>query len=215
MIAHAGGWWIVQWSILWLAFPVSWRQSYPSLDGVGHDSPAAQAAIEVAEFLDFGCPECARFAAEVLPTLTAEFVSPGRVRWKTIPYVSGAFPHSREAAVAAECAGEQGAFPAMHDRLFAGQREWSRGRRPDSVLIGYAAAMALDTAGFAACFRGPEARARVRLHDKLAREYRVRGTPTFYLNRTRRIEGALPLAPFRELLQTATGNDAARSPSRR
>ncbi|MBI4420236.1 MAG: thioredoxin domain-containing protein [Gemmatimonadetes bacterium] len=205
-----GAWRIARWAVVWAVFTASVRQSFPSLDGIGHDSPNPHAPVEMAEFLDFGCPECARFAAEVLPTLFAEFVGTGLVRWKTIPYVTGAFRGSQEAAAAGECAAEQGAFAAMHDRLFAGQREWSRARRPANVLTGYAAAMGLDTVRFAACARGDEVRARVRLHTRLARDYRVRGTPTFYLDRERRIEGALPLAPFRELLKARIAQDSVR-----
>lgn len=172
----------------------------PSLDGVGHDEGDPAAPLEVVEFLDFGCTHCARFSAEVLPSLTAEFVATGRVRWKYVPIVLGPFRHSGLAAEAAECAAAQGAFRAMHDRLLASQREWGRTSRPDSVFRAYAAGLPLDASRFGECLGERAMKERVRQHGRLARRYGVRGTPTFVLDRRDRLEGALPLALFRERL---------------
>lgn len=173
-----------------------------SLDGVGHDRGRRDAPVEVVEFSDFGCRYCARFAAETFPSLDAEFIQPGRVRWKLVPFVLGTFRNSREAAEAAECAAEQGAFWPMHDRLFVSRGEWSGERRPWERLRRYAAELRLDTARFAACAAGRAARRRVKRHGDAAARLMVRATPTFFVN-GRRVEGAIPLPLFRQVLAEA------------
>ena len=46
-----------------------------------------------------------------------EYVATGKVYWKYMPMILGIFPNAMEAAQAGECAGEQGRFREMQDRL--------------------------------------------------------------------------------------------------
>jgi len=121
------------------------------------------------------------------------------VRWRMVPFVLGPFRHSKHAAAAALCDAEQDGFWRMHDRLFESQRQWSSAGDPGPALSAHAAAMGLDSARFQACLRSDATVDRVRDFTKLAREARVRGTPTFFVNE-RRVVGALPQPMFRELL---------------
>jgi protein-disulfide isomerase len=95
------------------------------------------APITVLEYGDFECPYCAA-AAPVLRQLVEE--SEGRVRlvFRHFP-VASTHPHALTAALAAEAAGEQGAFWPMHDLLFARQD-----RLDDAALRGYAEELGLD-----------------------------------------------------------------------
>lgn len=177
------------------------------LDGLGHDRGQPDAPVLVIEFADFGCHYCALFAHETFPALDGEFIQPGRVRWKLVPFVLGAFRNSRQAAEAAVCAGDQDAFWPMHDRLFAGRATWSRDRRPWERFGRYAAELGLDTARFTACAANRAARERVTQHDAAAKWFRVRATPTFFVN-GQRVEGALPLEMFRKVLERALRESA-------
>ena len=95
------------------------------------------APITVLEYGDFECPYCAA-AAPVLRRLVEE--SDGRVRlvFRHFPLAS-THPHALTAALAAEAAGEQGAFWPMHDLLFARQD-----RLDDAALRSYAEELGLD-----------------------------------------------------------------------
>jgi len=170
----------------------------------GIDRGAARAAVTVLEFSDFGCPYCARFAAETYPALATEFVATGRVRWVYMPFALGIFPNGDEAARAADCAGEQGpaAFRRMHDRLFADQESWKGSADAASAFHALASDAQLDMTRFAACYAGDAPSRRVHAADALADEMAVRATPTFFVN-GRRIEGALPVEEFRTVLLTA------------
>ena len=172
------------------------------LDGLGHDRGTAMARNWVAEFLDFGCGYCAKFAFESYPTLEKEFVSSGRIRWKIVPFVSGQFPNSEEAAVAAECAGEQGKFLPMHDSLLAARKEWMKSSAPQGVFARIGGRIGLKPTLLAVCTAGDRARTRVRKQTMVARRVNIRGTPTVFIN-GERIEGAIPLPLFRQVLQQA------------
>lgn len=171
-----------------------------SLDGVGHDRGVVVAANWVAEFLDLGCGYCAKFATETYPALDSEFVGSGKVRWKFVVFVTGSFPHSEEAAVAAECAAEQGKFFVVHDSLLAARKEWMKSKTPQRVFDRIAGKAGVEPAAFARCARGAAARQRVVRQTALARQLNIRGTPTFFIN-GQRIEGAIPLPLFRQVMQ--------------
>ena len=47
-----------------------------------------------------GCGACARFHRDSYDALFREYVETGKVRWTLVPFVSGQFPHSMEAAEA-------------------------------------------------------------------------------------------------------------------
>ena len=150
-----------------------------------------------------GCGYCARFASETFPSLEKEYIANGKIRWKFVPFVTGLFPNSEDAAVAAECAAQQGKFLEMHDSLLAVRKEWIQGKQPQSVFLRLAKRLSLDQRAFATCTRGSDARTRIRKQTLVAQQVSIRGTPTFFIN-GRRIEGAIPLPLFRQVLAETT-----------
>jgi protein-disulfide isomerase len=178
----------------------------------GHDRGAVRAPVTVLEFADFGCRYCARFAAESYPSLGAELVKTGQVRWRAVPFVLGMFANGDQAALAAECAADQGpaAFGRMYDALFARQDEWKASADPAGLLRSYARATGLSQSRFAACYGSPATADRIRAANALADRLGVRATPTFFVN-GRRVEGALPPEEFRTVLLEALRDARARN----
>lgn len=171
------------------------------LTGVGYDVGDREAPVVLIDFSDFGCPYCARFSTETYPTLEREYVRTGKVFFKYVPFVMGMFPHGQEAARAAECAAEQGRFWPMHDLLYAHQAEWKRAREPAVAFGAYVDSLGLDHARFGACYaRGSHPR--TQRANEAAHDIGVRVTPSFIVN-GRPVEGALPLADFRRVLDAA------------
>ncbi|HET7274507.1 MAG TPA: thioredoxin domain-containing protein [Longimicrobiaceae bacterium] len=183
-------------------------QSAPSdtidLRDIGYSRGAVDAPVVVYEFSDFGCPFCSMFAQGTYPQLHEEFVETGKVRWTYVPFVMGMFPNGAEAARAAECAGEQEEFWAMHDLLFDRQDEWKSSRSPVQLFNGYAAELGLDEERFESCYREDRGGARTEINNSVARALRVRATPSFFIN-GRLVEGALPLEQFRQILTMLAG----------
>lgn len=172
------------------------------LTGLGYDKGSVTAPVVVVNFSDFGCPFCGSFARETEPALVKEYVETGKVFIKHVPFVMGMFPNGRQAARAAECAGEQGRFWPMHDRLYERQKEWKRSLAPYNLFQQYARAIGLEGSAFAKCYTGDMLHPRTARANEVADRFGVRATPSFVVN-GRAVEGALPLPQFRMLLDDA------------
>lgn len=101
-------------------------------------------------YSDFQCPFCSRLALDVLPAIEERFVATGQAAlvFRHLP-LSAVHPQAVNAAQAAECAGRQGQFWSMHDRMF---------RAPAALgeldLIAHAEALGLDMPSFKGCRSG-------------------------------------------------------------
>lgn len=170
------------------------------LTGVGYDKGSPTAPIVMVDFSDFGCPYCGNHARQTLPELEREFIATGKVFYKYVPLVMGSFPNGDTAARASECAAEEGKFWPMHDRLYAGQKEWRTNGTPTPVYQRYAQELRLDRTRFAACLADGRTEARTRQASAVAQSLGIRATPTFAVD-GEGIEGALPLGVFQKLLR--------------
>ena len=135
------------------------------------------APLVMFEFSDFQCPACRDHALLVQPELDEAFVETGQIMWvfKHLPLAM--HPQSAVAAVAAECAAEQGQFWEMHHLLFKDQNQWSVDN-PETELAGLAADLDLNLEQFAACLDSRQPLQRV-LQDMWDGDGVVSKTPTF------------------------------------
>jgi protein-disulfide isomerase len=139
------------------------------------------AKLVMVEFTDFQCPACQRHALTTQPVLDKRFVETGEVLWVVKHFPLRTHPHAPVAAVAAECAGDQGQFWAMHHRLFQRMEQWATSDDPEPALGQLVADLELDRAQFSACLQSRKALERV-LHDLYdGQEIGVRNVPTFIL----------------------------------
>jgi protein-disulfide isomerase len=89
-------------------------------------------------------------------------------------------PDACEAAVAVQCAGRQGQYWAMHDKVFATAAEGeSIGTR---ALKKFAEGLSLDANAFAACLTADDAWAEVREQVADGKAVGISGTPSFFVN---------------------------------
>ncbi len=166
----------------------------------GNDS----APIEIAEYSDFECPYCARFAVLQLPDVKQRLVDAGRVRWRFIHFPLANHLQSPHAHLAAACAREQGRFWEMHDAIYAGQDEWVAARRPDRVLEGYAERLGLDRDRYRSCVQEQRAWPEVLADKALGDSLGVNATPTFYINGRLLDEGPPSYDRIRRIVDSLT-----------
>lgn len=112
---------------------------------------ADTAAVVLYLLSDFECPYCRAFAQRTWPALDSGEVRAGALQVVFVPLPLPSHPTAWSAAEAALCAGAQGAFWPMHDRLFAAQPEWSGQADAGARFDRYAAALGLDTVAFRRC----------------------------------------------------------------
>lgn len=188
------------------------------IETLGYNSGPSEAPVRVLEFSDFGCGYCRTFHQESFPALEEEYMATGKVEWKYVPMILGIFPNAMEAARAGECAGEQGAFPAMRDLLFDKQPEWKRSNDPEPLMEEYAEEVGLEMERFSQCVAQGWQDDRIMAGTQLSQQVGVRGTPTFFVVGYAPIPGAIPLELFREALDTvyaqATRENGGESGSR-
>lgn len=181
--------------------------------GIGYDRGDASAPVVVIDLSDFACPYCGEFARDAFPTIDRDYVQTGKVLFKYIPFLAG-FRHGAEATRAAECAGEQGQFWVMMERLYVTQAEWKNGNAADAQLAALAGTTPIDTAKFAGCYADQHTDARTARATATANEIGVRVTPSFLVD-GHPVQGALPLAEFRRLIDTALLVESSRSNAHR
>jgi len=107
-------------------------------------------------------------------------------------------PESTWAAEAAECAGEEGRFFDLHDRLYALQRGENTGGFTKPNLQKVARDLGLS-AGFDACLTSDRYAQRVRADTSAGQQKGVSATPTFFVN-GRKVEGSLSFEQLRAII---------------
>jgi protein-disulfide isomerase len=155
------------------------------------------APVTIVEFSDFQCSFCARFYAQTYPLIREEYGDRVRFVFKHYP-ISGLHPDAEPAAMASECANEQGLFWEYHDLLFENQRDLS-----GSALLRYAEQAGVpDMAQFSECVASQRFASTV-MADLLAGDrLGVTGTPTFFINGLPLV-GAHPYQTFRLRIEQA------------
>ncbi len=136
---------------------------------------SADAPVTIIEFSDFQCPYCKK-ASEVLKEVLAVYPNKIRFAYKEFPLIQ-IHQNAQPAAMAAECAGDQGKFWEMHDMLFGNQDKLDK----DS-LAKYANRLKLNIADFNNCLSSEKNKAKIEADSKLAADFGVSGTPAFFVN---------------------------------
>jgi protein-disulfide isomerase len=171
------------------------------------DSPSMgqqDAPITLIEFSDYQCPFCQRFFQTTLPTLKAEYINTGKLRYvfRDFP-LDSIHPQARKAAEAAHCAGEQGKYWEMHHLLFQNQRALQV-----EDFERYALKLNLDDAAFEACLEQGKYATKVEKNYADGSAVGITGTPGFFIGKTGAngtiegtfIRGAQPIVAFRQVI---------------
>ncbi len=131
----------------------------------------------VREYSDFYCPYCERLALTVFPKLKAELIEKGIVRfdYRHFPLVE-IHPDAIQAAIASECAAEQGKFWPFHDALFA-----TLAKEHSVDYAALAKKLGLAVARFTACLSEQRYKDVVDAMRSEAERLGLDGTPTVFV----------------------------------
>jgi protein-disulfide isomerase len=173
----------------------------PTLDinkidlSTAHIKGSPTAKVMIVEYSDFQCPYCSRAATDAVAQIIKDYVDTGKVRFifRQFP-LSSLHQYAEKAAEAAECAGDQGKFWEMYDKLFANQQALDT----DS-LEKYAADLGLDTNKFNTCLTSGVKQTIVQAEYNEGSNFGVSGTPTFFVN-GKAIVGAQPYSVFKQAI---------------
>jgi len=164
-----------------------------------HVRGSSLAAVTLVGYGDFTCSDCAKSYKAVKKIQ--------RKMGSRLRYVFRSFSRtpldtrSEHAAEAAECAGSQGKFWEIHDRMFENQGPANQRR-----LVEHARSVGLDAAQFGRDMRGHVHLARVRLVREGGVSSGVADVPTFFINSLQH-ESAFGLATLLPAVQAAAGGE--------
>jgi protein-disulfide isomerase/uncharacterized membrane protein len=143
------------------------------------------AKVTVVKYSDFECPYC-KYLALTMEPVKAKYKDKVKFVMKHFPmnpqcnrYMAGydKHPNACNASITGICAGRQGKFWEMHDKLYAAQPKLD----PESNR-GYASELGLDMAKYDACVKDPSVLQRMNKDIDLAVKAGINGAPRTYIN---------------------------------
>ncbi|RIK31611.1 MAG: hypothetical protein DCC56_05350 [Anaerolineae bacterium] len=172
------------------------------------------APIQMVEYSDFQCPYCERHFTQTEPLLEQYYIDTDKVFFtyrSAGNFVSrnSGNTESQDAAAAAYCAGDQNQFWAMHDALFANNRDVeNQGSFTVKRLKAIAETVGLDMNEFNDCLDSGKYDDRVQEDLAAATAADLQGTPYFVVTytvngetKTDVINGAVPFSEFQVKLE--------------
>ena len=152
---------------------------------------AENAEITIVQFAEYQCPYCSTVNQEIEKVIAAY---PGKVKMVFRDFPLSFHEDAVPAAIAANCAGEQGKYWDMYRILMANQTALK-----DANLTSYAQSLGLDMSKWTTCAQDPKQQAEVEgdLQDGL--KAGVNGTPSFFVNGIR-LSGGFGFDQFKEMI---------------
>jgi protein-disulfide isomerase len=144
--------------------------------GMGLGANAAKVAIM--EFSDYECPYCGKHALKALPKLKEKYMQTGAVKYVKRDFPLAFHGQAKKAAITARCAGEQGKYWPMHDRIFE-----ARGKLGSEAYLANAKKLGIKMDRFEACLGDKAQAQRVDEDIALGTKLGVQGTPAFFVGR--------------------------------
>ncbi len=160
------------------------------------------AKVTVVEFSDYQCPFCRKSFNEVIPALFKDYVDSGKVRFIFKDFPLSFHPNAPKYAEAARCAGDQGKYFEMHDKIFQEQEKLGQGTVDLPFDKKWAVELGLDAASFNSCLDSGKYTKAVQQDFADGVAVGVSGTPTFFIN-GQAIVGAQPYAVLKQAIDAA------------
>jgi protein-disulfide isomerase len=176
-------------------------QEYPLADGAALGDESAPVLVEV--FEDFQCPACQQYSLETEPQLIENYVATGKIRYvfRHFPFIDDQSftKESDRAALASECAAEQGRFWDYHVIVYTNWDGENQGAYNDKRLGAFAESIGLDMEKFNACMRDERYQDKISQDLAAGRQYGATGTPSVFVNGVQVAPGYVPT--FEQLSQ--------------
>jgi protein-disulfide isomerase len=164
------------------------------------------APITIVEFGDFQCHFCDRFAKQTEPQINATYIQTGKVSLVFKNFVTNGHD-SMTAAVAAQCAKDQGKFWNFYQVLYNNQGQGNSGWANKDNMKKFASQITgLNTQKFNSCLDSGKYNSLVDKDNAFAISAGFKGTPTFIIERndgsnSEILVGAYPFPPFQAIIE--------------
>lgn len=147
--------------------------------------------ITIVEFADFAC-QYSKNSYSTIRELSLKYNDRIKLVYRDYPYISEA---SLDLAQAARCAGLQGLFWPMHDKLYQNQ-----GVTEKKDIAGLAVAAGVNQEKFLLCMENAQTLQAVQKNMADADQFGVSGTPTWFVN-GHKIDGDIPMDIWEKIIE--------------
>ena len=137
-----------------------------------------EAKVKIVKFSDYQCPAC-KYFVPFEHQLKEDYGDDISITVKHFPLSMHQYAHV--AARSVEAARKQGKYEEMHEMIFAGQEQWSRGNA-EAIFIGYAESIELDVEMFKQDMNSAAMNRIVMDQRREGRDLNISSTPTFFIN---------------------------------
>ena len=158
------------------------------------------APVTLIEFSDFQCPYCANWHFDTKGRIEEQYIKTGKVKLVYMHHPIRAHSQAEPAALASECANEQGKFWEFHDLIFENQRAIGAANYKK-----WASDLGLNQQQFDDCYDSKKYLADVQDDLNKGRRAGVTGTPGFLMNGIL-IIGAHPFTTFQKAIEAELNN---------
>jgi len=153
---------------------------------------AENASIVIVEYSDFRCPYCQQFFPSIR-RISQEYPNDVRVIYRDFPLIG---EDSRTLALAAHCAGEQGKYLPLHDKMYLmGQQVTTEN------LLDIAQTVGINAPALESCVNSQRHNERIDHDIADAQAAGVTSTPTIFIN-GHRLSGAVPYDILKKVVET-------------
>jgi protein-disulfide isomerase len=160
-----------------IGLPAGRYLKLPTVDGQDIVSGPENAKVTIVEFSDFECPHCKTFHA-TLKRVAVSYGDQVRLVYKHLPLTYHA--QAENAALASQCANEQGKFDAYADHLFNKQGEWSKTTGLQKFRD-YAWWLKLDYKKFSSCLEDDAYKEKIARDKDEAGTFSLAATPATFV----------------------------------
>jgi protein-disulfide isomerase len=170
--------------------------SSADLDASSKDDPSwgpADAKVTMVEFGDFQCPYCRQWYSTVYEKLQANYGNKIHFVFRDFPLIS-IHPDANPAAVAANCAGEQGRYWDYFKLLYGDPRGLG-----SAMYSTYAQEVGLNLSSFNSCLKSSRFTKEITLDIQDGTRKGVDGVPAFFINE-KLISGLQPYEAFQQAI---------------
>jgi len=151
---------------------------------------SANPEITIIEFVDFACPYCKNSYSNIRE-ISVKYKNKVKIIFKDYPL----YDQSVNLAMAARCAGEQGLFWVMHDKLFQNQ-----GITEIEDLIEMANQIGADIDKFSSCLSTKKHLIPIQKDFSEGQTLDLTGTPIWFINGYK-VEGDIPHDIFIQIIE--------------
>lgn len=140
-----------------------------------------EATVNIVEFTDFQNPSSKKLNESVVKNILKDYGDKVQFVFKQLPIPQ--YPQTQNAALASECANEQGKFLEYADKLFANQSEWGtvKDAKNTQKFKTYASGLGLNYAQFTKCLDEQQYKDKVTKDVQEGQAFGLTATPALFV----------------------------------